>query len=111
MVTGVRPPFLYAETNVIGRAGREWKTRARPVEIDYFAARVHQFERQRLEVGSTADDVVLFMLRHVQGHAAETVTLGDDLCAHCVFAPRPQRRAEAGELGASYIQRHVPLEL
>ncbi len=55
------------------------------VRIHDLDARVHQFERERLEIGTATDDMVLLMLGHFQNHPAETVTLGVHFLTSCVL--------------------------
>ena len=74
------------------------------VQIHYHAARVHQPEGQRLEIGPAADDVVLLVLRHVQDLTAEAMALRVHLLADRVLPSRAQRAPEAGELRARDIK-------
>ena len=81
------------------------------VQIYDLAARVHEAKGQRLEVGSATDDVVLFMLCHVQDLTAEAMALRVHLLADRVLPSRAQRAPEAGELRARDIQGYLSFEL
>ena len=81
------------------------------VQIYDLASRVYEPEGQRLEIGPTADDVVLLVLRHVKNLTAEAMALRVHLFADRVLPSRAQRRAEAGELRARDVERHVPMKL
>ena len=73
------------------------------VEVYDLTPRVHESKGQRLEVGSATDDVVLFMLCHVQDLTAEAMALRVYLFANRMFSSGPQRAPEAGELRARDI--------
>ena len=73
------------------------------IQIYDLAARVHESKGQRLEVGSATDDVVLFMLCHVQDLTAEAMALRVYLFADGVLPARAQRAPKAGELRARDI--------
>ena len=109
-----RPPFFKEATCFSPSAvGLEENGEAHvaTVQIYDLAARVHESKGQRLEVGSATDDVVLFMLCHVQDLTAKAMALRVYLFADGVLPSGPQRAPEAGELRARDVQRYVPVEL
>ena len=81
------------------------------IQIYDLASRVHEPEGQRLEIGPTADDVVLLVLGHVEDLTAEAMALRVHLFADGVLPSGPQRAPEAGELRARDVQRYIPVEL
>ena len=73
------------------------------IQIYDLASRVHEPEGQRLEIGPTANNVVLLVLGHVQDLTAEAMALRVHLLADRVLPSRAQRAPEAGELRAREI--------
>ena len=101
-----RPPFFKEATCFSPSAvGLEeyGEAHVATVQIYDLASRVHEPEGQRLEIGPTADDVVLFVLGHVQDLTTEAMALRIHLFADGVLPSGPQRAPEAGELRARDI--------
>ena len=109
-----RPPFFKKATCFSPSAvGLEeyGEAHVATVQIYDLAARVHEAKGQRLEICSSANNVVLLVLRHVQDLTAKAMALRVHLFADGVLPSRPQRAPEAGELRARDVQRYVPVEL
>ena len=109
-----RPPFFKEATCFSPSAGgleENGEAHVAPIQIYDLAPRVHEPEGQRLEIGAPANNVVLFMLCHVQELTAEAMALRVHLLADRVLPARAQRAPEAGELRARDVQRYVPVEL
>ena len=109
-----RPPFFKEATLFSPSAvGLEEYGEAHVATIQIYdlASRVHEPEGQRLEIGPTADNVVLLVLGHVEDLTAEAMALRVYLFANRMFSSGPQRAPEAGELRARDIQGYLSFEL
>ena len=73
------------------------------IQIYDLASRVHEPEGQRLEIGPTADDVVLLVLGHVEDLTAEAMALRVHLFADGVLPSGPKGGAKGGQLRARDI--------
>ena len=101
-----RPPFFKEATLFSPSAvGLEEYGEAHVATIQIYdlASRVHEPKGQRLEIGPTANNVVLLVLGHVENLTAEAMALRVHLLADGVLPSGPQRAPEAGELRARDI--------
>ena len=109
-----RPPFFKEATCFSPSAvGLEENGEAHvaTVQIYDLASRVHEPKGQRLEIGPSANNVVLLVLGHVENLTAQAMALRVHLFADGVLPARAQRAPEAGELRARDIQGYLSFEL